>query len=252
MGQGPEFFLLFHGFGQTHQDLLPLMQVLSKRGTVFAFDLFYHGESFWHNRERPLSWKDWQELMEAFFLAYPSEHYEVWGYSMGAKFAIGTAFYFPEKMKALHLLAADGLYRFWLYRAVTEIGLLRRIFRSVIVNPRPYYFVLNVFDLFRLLPKSVLKFSETQMRTRTMRRRVYFSWVQFRKLYVPLNALVVCLRQHQVTVFGYSGAHDAVISERQTSDFRKAMPEGHWQVYKCGHNQLPLHVALSLENGKQD
>lgn len=252
MGQGPEFFLLFHGFGQTHQDLLPLMQALSKRGTVFAFDLFYHGESFWHDRVRPLSWNDWQALMDVFFTAYPAKHYEVWGYSMGAKFAIGTAFYFPEKIKTLHLMAADGLHRFGLYRAVTEIGFLRSIFRSVIVNPKPYYFVLNLFELFRLLPKSVLKFSETQMRTRTMRRRVYFSWVQFRKLYVPLNRLIACLRQHHIMIYGYSGAYDAVISERQTARFRHAMPECRWSVFQCGHNQLPLHVALSLENEKQD
>ena len=63
-GVGKEVYLIFHGFGQTHRDMLALDQI-RKPGQKFLFiDLFYHGGSQWASSARILTKSIWQELIE--------------------------------------------------------------------------------------------------------------------------------------------------------------------------------------------
>ena len=48
-GDGNKVILLFHGFGQDHKAFDSWIDVLESDYTIFAFDLFFHGNSKWAN-----------------------------------------------------------------------------------------------------------------------------------------------------------------------------------------------------------
>ena len=97
-GSGPHLTFL-HGFTQTKESWIPVIDALPQR---FAFDLIDapgHGESSNGQRTLTESGDDVAESMSAGVLI---------GYSMGARIALHTALQHPEKVNALVLVSGTA------------------------------------------------------------------------------------------------------------------------------------------------
>lgn len=247
-GKGSKTLLCFHGYGQDHDVYKALEELYGQEYTIFSFDLFYHGQSFWHDKDAPISLQDWEELSLAFLREEHIERFSLVGYSMGGRFALATFNSFPDRVDQLILLAPDGIKKRFLYWLMTSFSGTRKILRYLVTNPKPYKRLLEVLLRFRLVNKGVLKFSETQMETRSMRRRVYYSWTMFRKLFIPPRITAYHVKKYEVAMRLYMGDFDKVVPLdnvkpllRHLPDSLRRLPVGHTVLLKTW---IQTHGAL--------
>tara|TARA_S200000501_G_scaffold16887_1_gene15149 strand:+ start:1239 stop:1586 length:348 start_codon:yes stop_codon:yes gene_type:complete len=100
--------LSFHSFGQDcyafdqyHQKLIEFQ--------IYSFDLIFHGESLYP--EKKLSQKNWFTIISMSFEHEQIKKFCVNGFSLGGRFALFLAIYFPTHVTQLILIAPDGFYK---------------------------------------------------------------------------------------------------------------------------------------------
>ena len=104
LGDGKEVFLIFHGFGQDHSDLLPFSKILKPEQRFLFIDIFYHGKSQWKSHENPLTKSVWAETLKSLFKKEEISKFHLIGYSMGGKFSLLTYELFPENVQSRIIL----------------------------------------------------------------------------------------------------------------------------------------------------
>ncbi len=238
LGNGPQNLLMFHGFGQDNNSFYPLSKAISSQYTAYVFDLYFHGESHWGYGEDPLEKDHWKKTLEEFFRENRIEHFSLAGYSLGGKFALATLEAFPEKTKALVLLAPDGLKTSPWYSLATYPLMFRKLFKSMIDHPEKFQTLARILYQCGLVKKGVLKFAEFQMNSREKRARVYYSWVVFRHLKFNLKKIASLINSHQVPLTVVVGQFDQVIKPKDMERLLRKVDRYVFETPEVGHTGL--------------
>src|SRR5690349_13168365 len=90
IGNGGKNLLLFHGFGQDHSVFISIANAVSDQYTCYLFDIYFHGKSHWTADEKPLEKEDWKRIIGDILHSNNISDFNLFGYSMGAKFAFAT------------------------------------------------------------------------------------------------------------------------------------------------------------------
>src|SRR5688572_20735740 len=98
LGHGTKVLLAFHGFGQNSDYFLPVAEALGEQFTIYAFDLFFHGNSWLEKEHAPLTKEFFTSLLQRFLAKEKVEKFSVTGFSMGGKFALAVLESFPERI----------------------------------------------------------------------------------------------------------------------------------------------------------
>lgn len=178
-GEGPQILFLFHGFGLTKEVFQPWMPHLQGHYTVYAVDLFYHGDS-----QKPhghLHKKDWKLIFEAFLAHEKIECFSVLGFSLGARFAICSAIELLDKCDHLYLVAPDAVYKTPWFKLATSFG-FRWIFKYFMFHPDQMDRFIQLAVKLRLVSKYMGDFVEKELGKADNRKRVYISWNHFKPL----------------------------------------------------------------------
>jgi pimeloyl-ACP methyl ester carboxylesterase len=237
IGVDKKNLILFHGFGQDHRAFQSWVEVLKNDYTLYAFDLFFHGQSTWGNHE-VLEKKDWKEIIALFLSQENIAEFEVVGFSLGGKFALGLLEAFPDRVKKITLLAPDGIKTSFWYSLATYPIAMRALFKSMILHPNRLYRVTKILRSLGLVDKGLLRFAESQMDTEEKRRRVYFSWVYFRHLKFDLDQIVSLLNEKHIPLALLIGQHDKVIQPKNMEGFVQKIEMKEFEVIEAGHNDL--------------
>jgi pimeloyl-ACP methyl ester carboxylesterase len=245
-GKGKIPLLAFHGFGQSKDVYLPFSKLLDDKYTVYAFDIFSHGESEWKDRNQALEKQDWEEILKILLQKHDIIEFAVVGYSMGGKFALASLELFPKKIKEFILIAPDGIKTSFWYSLATYPNSFRRFFRAMIVKPHYFYQILTFTKRLGLVDKSLLKFANTQMNTREKRRRVYMTWVVFRHLKYDLKLIAFIINQNKIPMMMFTGKYDKIITADNMMDLLKHVKEYEHVILEAGHNTLIADTAKHL------
>ncbi|WP_296622938.1 alpha/beta hydrolase [Marivirga sp.] len=245
-GNGNTPILAFHGFGQFKEIYNPFSDLLGDKYTVYAFDIYFHGESEWKDRSKALEKQDWEEILKIFLQKHQIDEFAVCGYSMGGKFALASLELFPRKIKEFLLIAPDGIKTSFWYSLATYPNSFRRFFRAMIVKPKYFYHILNFTKKIGLVDKSLLKFANTQMNTREKRRRVYLTWVVFRHLKFDLKLIAFLINQNKIPTMMFTGKYDKIITAENMMDLLKHVKEYEHVILEAGHNTLIADTAKHL------
>ena len=237
-GEGEKHLVLFHGFGQTHQAFLSHAERLRSKYTLYIFDLFFHGKSFWAHGEEPLKKDEWKKFMEQFVEEHNVEKFSLAGFSMGGKFALATLEIFPEKIDKLFLIAADGVDKNIWYHLATSPVPLRMLFRSMILHPKRLEFITRAAQRLGLITKTLKKFVTSQMNTPEKRSQVYHSWVVFRPLKFDLKKIAAATRRRHIPIVVVVGRHDRIINYKRTKKLLKDFRNLHFEILETGHGGL--------------
>ena len=236
-GSGSKTILLFHGFGQDHRAYATWNEALKMGYTIYTFDLFFHGNSTWENRQA-LKMIDWKNILQLFFDQEKIGSFEIAGFSIGAKFVLATVELFLKRVNKIILLAPDGIkINFW-YRLVTGTSMMRSLFRDVMLKPRRLHTLINLVKLFHLENKNLLRFVETQLSTEERRQRVYNSWIYFRHLKVNATDFSQLLNSNAIPVIFILGKSDKVIPSERIIGFAKTLNNHQFHITEAGHNDL--------------
>lgn len=252
IGTGKQILLLFHGFGQHHKAFDLLTENLAHTHTLFAFDLFFHGESQWPD-ERPLEKEIWKDIMAQFFGQNNIDRFSVLGFSMGGKFALATVELFPDLVSRLILLAPDGIKTSFWYSLATYPIALRSWFKSMILKPGRLQGLLIFLRTLRLVDAGLLRFAEFQMNTQEKRERVYYSWVVFRHLKFDLKKIAQLILEHRIPFTLLIGRYDKIITSQNMNRILRYLPDVKVTLVESGHNRIietsipALHQLLLSE-----
>ncbi|MTI29447.1 alpha/beta fold hydrolase [Xanthovirga aplysinae] len=247
-GDGPKAVLAFHGYGQSHSEYFCFHEVFGDEYTLYSFDLFFHGNSTWHLKDKPISEEFFLQIIQQFLIKHQIERFILLGFSMGGKFALSCLKGFPEKVEELLLIAPDGVKTSFWYTLVTWPKVFRNYFKRIIFRPNPFFKMLHIFQRLGIVHKSLGRFASTQMDTYRKRRRVYFTWVVFRKLTFNMAEISKLINQHQIKTQIFMGRFDRVITIKNLRRLKRQLRDYHLIVLECGHTSLVKKVCHYLLN----
>ncbi|MFL5727969.1 MAG: alpha/beta hydrolase [Cytophagaceae bacterium] len=249
-GEGKKAMLCFHGFGQTSVYFHELEEVMKDEYTIYNFDLFYHGQSFWHAKDTPISKEYWAGLIGKFLKEKNIDRFSLTGFSMGGKFALATLEAFPERIDKIILIAPDGIKTSFWYSLATYPEWTRSFFRRLILKPGLYFNLTKFLRFFRIVDAGILRFANTQMLTREQRRRVYYSWVVFRELKFDMDKLAGLFIHHQIKPDIFLGTLDRIITEKNMDVLLKKLNHYEIHLLESGHSNLIKAVAGFMKSRK--
>jgi pimeloyl-ACP methyl ester carboxylesterase len=251
IGHGSKIMLAFHGYGQSSSYYLPMEKAVGADYTIYAFDLFFHGESSLHKDETPLTKPYLQEMMVEFLNEQQISRFSVTGFSMGGKFALTLVEGLSDRIDELFLIAPDGIKTSFWYNIATYPGWLQQLFKRTVIKPNAFFKLLNVLNQYNLIHKSLVRFAHHQMDSTEKRLRVYRSWMGLRDLSFDIRYIVKLLNQHQIPVIMFLGKYDQVISPKRVGVFVKALNNGKLVILKAGHSHLLQEVADLIHKHKE-
>jgi pimeloyl-ACP methyl ester carboxylesterase len=238
VGTGSRNLFIFHGFGQDHQAFQTVSDSLSSDYTLYVFDLYFHGKSEWGHDELPLEKDQWRSTVEMLLKEYHIERFSLAGYSLGGKFVLATAEAFPDKTEAIFLLAPDGIKTSFWYSLATYPILFRKLFKSMISHPARFTMIVNILKNAGLLDKGLVRFVELQMNTAEKRKRVYYSWVVFRRLEFDLKRIANIINHNSIPITLVIGKYDKVIKPENMQRLLRHLKNYRLEIVETGHNSL--------------
>jgi pimeloyl-ACP methyl ester carboxylesterase len=242
MGHGPQIILAFHGFGLDGTSFEPFENQLSEEYTLYCFDLFYHGKSFWKDNNETLTKTFWKNFL-TYFLKDHTENFSLMSFSMGGKFALATIESFPGRIDKVFFIAPDGIKTQMWYSLATYPTFFRNYFKSMIVKPQRFFKILNTVKKLGLFDKGISKFAASQMNNTKKRRRVYYSWVVFKELNFNLKEVANIFNDNQIKLEMYLGKYDKIITEKGMKRLLDQVNDYDLHLLESGHNNLIAHVA---------
>lgn len=247
-GIGKDVYLLFHGFGQTMKVYEPFLSIRKEHERYLVFDIFYHGQSSWKSADQKLNKAIWKEIIVQLMAKEHFETFHLIGYSMGGKFCLVTYELFPERVNSLLLMAPDGIKTGFWYNMATFPGYMNQLFKRIVFHPDRFFRVMEVLHSLGLLQSSLIKFVKSQMRTRTMRAQVYFTWSVFKSLQPDLGKIIGSIRHRQTPATLVTGKFDKMITSKALNRFSSKIPHLRQVELDCGHNDLVSETARYLIN----
>ncbi len=178
-GHGGEQLILFHGFGLTREVFKSWVPILEGKYTLHLVDLFYHGES--EKELGNLQKSEWTEIFSAFLRHLAIDRFSVFGFSLGARFAICSAIELASQCDHLILSAPDAIYKTPWFKAATSPG-LKWVFKYFMLNPKAMHRLVKMCVKLRLVSVYMGDFVEKELGKPENRRRVYISWNHFKPL----------------------------------------------------------------------
>ncbi len=248
IGSGKKTLLLFHGFGQDRSIFKNLVVPLSSHYTIFSFDLFFHGHSVWVHGEQPLKKSTWREFIVQFMAVEMVSEFTVAGFSLGARFALATFELFSSSTRGVFLLAPDGIHvNFW-YKLATRSFIMRKFFRGMVGDYGRFVKLLGRLQKSGMVSDKLAQFAGHQMSSEFRRKRVYYSWVVFRKLEFDTKDLATLFNRHQTPLTIILGKYDHVIRPEHLTNFLDRLHKVRKEVVQTGHHGLIESSAEFLIN----
>ena len=178
-GSGRHALLMFHGFGQDHSIFDPYIEDLENEYTLYSFDIFYHGKS--HRLDRTLSKSEWAKYISEFLDTHQIDRFSLLSFSLGGRFCIALAEFFPHQIDKIIMLAPDGIYKsVWFQLAVSKVG--NPLFKYLMTTHGAFDRLIKLARKFRLANAALIKFSERELSTSTRRTQIYKTWTYFSPL----------------------------------------------------------------------
>ncbi|WP_247235768.1 alpha/beta fold hydrolase [Telluribacter sp. SYSU D00476] len=250
LGHGPHVLLAFHGIGQEGASCYqPLADALGDYYTIYAFDLFFHGQSRdlllpdTISEDKPITKAAWKQIIQDFLSSHSIDRFDVAGFSMGGRFALATLEAFPERIDKAFLMAPDGVSEHPLYGLATRLAPARRLFHWVLDHHETLIHAARLLEKTRLISGSLVRFVQHMLATPERRHTVYHSWVAFRQLRFDIPALYNTLQKHGVLVYLFMGRHDQMLRPAQVAPLSRLLPPDQYHILNCGHTRLVAHAT---------
>jgi len=240
---GPKKLICFHGFGQQASDLKNLAARLAEHYTIYSIDLFYHGKSSWPDCEKALTKGFWNELFNAFLTYNRIDQYSLCGYSLGGKIVLSILESTVKSPKEVLLIAPDGIQTNLWYSLATYPYWMKRTFKYAVQHPGFYHRFSKILQATGILDKGIIKFANNQMSTETKRKKVYCTWLVYRKLKPDLVKVVENQRNKNIPVKVFLGKYDRMINQKKIEAFLSTLSQHKLTILPKGHNTLISDVA---------
>lgn len=234
-GKGKKSLILFHGFGQTHTAFDAIESSFQDEFTIYAFDLYYHGQS--ERLDGRLYPHEWEADLRQFIATEGIDQFSIVAFSLGGRFALATANIFPTSVEKLILIAPDGLYKnFWYVFSTSRIG--NSFFRFMMLNPSRFDRLLDVFEKWKLTSPSMIRFARKELADRENCLKVYRSWTYFRPLQLSSGRIANMLNASEIEAHLILGEKDYIIPKKEVVTETRRIAKLHMHILPLKHHHL--------------
>ncbi|WP_020606845.1 alpha/beta fold hydrolase [Spirosoma spitsbergense] len=247
LGAGPAILVAFHGFGQSGGVFMPLERSLTSQFTIFAVDLFFHGNSE-YNKNQLLTRPNWYRLMDAFLRTQGITRFSLMGFSLGGRFALTTLEAFAERIDQLFLMAPDGITQNVWYRLATTTTLGRKLFWYVLQHLPLLLNVGHILVKLGLLERGLMRFAELSLGTPNQWTLAYQSWTQFRQIQPNLVTIANLINSIPIRVHFFTGVFDQIVPGPYILPLTGKLRQYEWTNLEARHNQLIDLAGIILRN----
>ena len=208
-GHGDRYILCFHGFGQAGYRWGILEPFLGKQFTLIAFDLPFHGDTQWNEKENFTP----EQLVDIIDMIVPKKQQKIYllGYSMGGRIALRLLQQIPERVQKAVLLAPDGLHKNFLYRFATHTVVGRNLFYKSMKNPTLLFSIAKKLQARGAISKVQIDMAQYYMGSEASRMAIYHRWMGTRLFQPDLNRIRSLIVKYHIPVVMVFGKSDKII-----------------------------------------
>lgn len=244
IGSGPKKVIAFHGYSRSSADYNAFGELVASSHTVYAFDLFFHGESVSDgvNVNMALSNSELISYFRAFILSLEVKEIGIIAYSMGGRIALALL---PElrEVKQIVLIAPDGLISnvWYNFAAKTQIG--RKLFWRMVQRPKPLYRLARFFKQLRLLSNKTYQVAMENTVNEADRLRLYNTWLFLRGVKVNKAEIEERINGSDLGFLIALGERDKLIPPKLILKWPYVSEnEGLIEIIPCGHRMMTNQV----------
>lgn len=255
-GSGNQCYFFFHGFGRNTGDAQVFLPLLQPHHRLVSVHLFFHGKSSLpHNQlvTDPPTQDSWKTLFKAFLSHLGVTQFHLIGYSMGGRIAMVTALQFPDDVLSMLLMAPDGLKINRVYQFASGTTLGRKMYRSIIENPRKLFRLAAMLNQAGVLNDKLHRFVHVHLDTVEKRQLVHDAWLAHRYLFPDLDQLARWMDEQKRPVYFLFGEYDSIIRVRLGVRFSKKVkrPADQWlYTVPLGHRLLETKTVELVKEKK--
>ena len=245
-GSGPQIWICIHGYGKSAECFEFLFrQIPADQYSFFSPDLPYHGQTQW-NEDNALSVEDLLRIIEAMLVraGKGGQYFRILGFSLGGRIALSLTEKLPKRVKALILLAPDGLYTSAWYWMATQNAFGNKLFHSAVRQPGWIFSLLQLGRTCRVIDREFFKMANYYIQDRNAREHLYDRWMSLRKFKPDLKAIRSAIAENGIRVAMVFGQNDPMIPAKQGTKFQKGIEKFcHITVLAEGHQLLQEKYA---------
>jgi pimeloyl-ACP methyl ester carboxylesterase len=243
---GDEFLIAFNGFGEHAANLNILTPFVNEKYSLLCINLPFHGGSLPKKTGAILTVHDLTYLIETLKKKYNFQQFALFGYSLGGKIALRIYEALPKAVGRLYLFAPDGIVLNKWYNLAMHYRISRRLFLTLVEQPRYFFGFVRLLGKLRLLHASVVKFVLAQMEHVDQRRLVYDVWRCHRDIVPNVSQIKKAISAQQTPVQLFFGKRDRVIKASIGKQFKKGLGAHCELILLDAGHQLVVEKHLKL------
>jgi pimeloyl-ACP methyl ester carboxylesterase len=244
-GQGSKSLICFHGYDLNKEIFKNLIHQFGEDYTIFSFDLPFHGEAEWEYIDIPIAKNDLSEAVNIFLNKENIHEFSVLGFSMGGRYALALLEHFNTRVKQLFLLAPDGVKTSFWYNMGTYSGVLRTVFKKIILSPKWFIKSAIMLQKVNLVDAGVVKFALYELNLEQKRRKLYYTWIVMRDLKFNIRKISQILNNKEISIIVITGKFDKIVKSESMKKLLNAVNNSQHQIIPTGHTDL---VSYIIEN----
>lgn len=255
IGDGPKAMLGFHGFGRSAEDYEMFRDALGSTYRLYSFNLFHHGNTQYPQeriKKNTIQMEEIRELYAAVINQLELDKVAIMGYSMGGKYALIFAQYFPEKMERLILIAPDGIFinKWYYWGSHTWLG--RKLYQTTIHRPKWFFRCTKFLVWLRIIPPKASEFVTRNMHSIAQRQQVFDTWMSLRDIHPDNKIVQVNLNRYQIRTDFLYGEFDLVFPPKIGERYLKKVPHGVLHRLPSGHTMITPKTAAYIQKNLLD
>lgn len=244
LGHGSKVLLAFHGIGQDGVTCYQsFADQLGDIYTIYAFDLFFHGQNLSRLAGDIVTKEIWKNIIEHFLKEHKIERFDVAGYSMGGRFALATVEVFSKNIDKVFLIAPDGISEHPLYSLASRFPPTRTLFRWFMRNPNSFLKTAGVLKKVGVVNSSLFRFTENVINTPQKRNTILNSWIAFRKLRFDIPEVYETAKSNGVDIYLFIGKYDKLLKSQHVTKLSRLLPADRYFSLPSGHVQVVEKAA---------
>ena len=248
-GEGKEYLVAFHGYGQSGADYAYYEQVLKKAFTVIAIDFFGHGKSVWMEKE-DFTELDMREIVigiarkEQLF----ARKFSVCSFSMGARMARALVRTFPERIKRVIFIAppTPAFHYFLNFTVRTTMGVW--LFKLFIKRNNLLIQIVNLLHKVGILNRAIKVFTTKFINREDRLNHVFNTWYAQRNLTTNFTTFAKLVNKHQIEVILVIGKYDFITPSDSNVSYIKRKIKYHKVIELPQKHELQsVHIAQAAD-----
>jgi len=240
-GHGEKNIIAFHGYGQDCSVFKKISESLDDGYTFYSINLFYHGQSQWHDSQKTLDKGSWKLIFQELLQTLKIDRFSIMGYSIGGRLLLATLESFCTQIDTLYFLAAEGIRINPFYTLVTHNFIGNQLYQFFTSNNHSLEYMMTLTSPF--MPKKARHFIENHMDTPEKKQKLYNTWMIYKDFYFSEDKISEIINHNSIKTYFFVGKYDQIVRSDQIKPLYKKIKNAEWSEFPCGHAQLISKVA---------